>query len=145
MKSAAALPEFQARVNALAPDDTTLAALAAATVRLYAAGGDFTVLHAVTGTHAFRLLQPFITPPELGLRYFWQAVLAAYVSVGAPPIVDPPESDVPTWDESLERARVSLDEHDIKLVDVAHKQAAFYGDPLYRRAAARRMRLIPTG
>jgi hypothetical protein len=22
---------------------------------------------------------PFITPPELGLRYLWQAVLAAYV------------------------------------------------------------------
>jgi hypothetical protein len=142
MKSAAALPEFQAKLNALAPDDTTLAALAAATVRIYADGGNFTALHAVTGTHAFRLLQPFITPPELALRYFWQAVLAAYVSVGAPRVVDPPAGGVPAWSESLGRARASLDEHHIKLVDVAHEQGAFYADPLYRRAAARRLGLI---
>jgi hypothetical protein len=142
MKSAAELPELQAKVNALAPDDTTLAALAAATVRLYVQGDNFTALHAVTGTHAFRLLEPFITSPELGLRYFWQAVLAAYVSVGAPRVVDPRASDLPTWNESLGRARASLDEHKIKLVDVAHEQGAFYADPLYRRAAARRLKLI---
>jgi hypothetical protein len=142
MKSAAELPEFRAKVDALAPDDTTLAALAAATVRIYAGGDNFTALHAVTGTHAFRLLQPFITPPELGLRYLWQAVLAAYVSIGAPRVVDPPASDVPPWNESLERARASLDEHKIKLVDVAREQGSFYADPLYRRAAARRVKLI---
>jgi hypothetical protein len=145
MKSAAELPEFQAKVNALAPDDTTLAALAAATVRIYAEGDNFTALHAVTGTHAFRLLQPFITPPELGLRYLWQAVLAAYVSVGAPRVVDPPATELPTWNESLGRARASLDEHKIKLVDVAHEQGAFYADPVYRRAAARRLKLIQAG
>ncbi|HWO11121.1 MAG TPA: questin oxidase family protein [Polyangiaceae bacterium] len=145
MKAAAELPEFQAKVDALAPDDNTLAALAATTVRIYADSDDFTALHAVTGTHAFRLLQPFIAPPELGLRYFWQAVLAAYVSVGAPRVVDPPASDVPDWNESLGRARASLDEHKIKLVDVAHEQGAFYADPLYRRAAARRLGLLRSG
>jgi hypothetical protein len=145
MKSAAELPELQSKINALAPGDHTLAAIAAATVRIYADGGNFTVLHAVTGTHAYRLLQPFITPPELGLRYFWQAVLAAYVSVGAPRVVDPPAGDVPAWGESLGRARASIDEHHIKLVDVAHEQGAFYADPLYRRAAARRLGLIQGG
>lgn len=146
MKSAADLPEFRAKVDALAPSDTTLAALAAASVRLYADGGDFILLHAVTGTHAYRLLQPFIQPQELGLRYFWQAVLAAYVSTGAPSLVDPPSGNVPAWNESLERARASVDEHDIKLVDVAHQEGAFYGEPLlYRRAAARRMKLIERG
>jgi hypothetical protein len=146
MKSAAELPEFRAKVDALAPSDTTLAALAAATVRLYTDGGDFILLHAVTGTHAYRLLQPFIQPSELGLRYFWQAILAAYVSTGAPSVVDPPAGNVPAWNESLERARASVDEHDIKLVDVAHEEGAFYADPiLYRRAAARRMKLIERG
>jgi hypothetical protein len=145
MKSAAELPEFHEKVNALAPDNTTLAVLAAATVRIYAAGDDFTALHTVTGTHAFRLLLPFITPPELGLRYLWQAVLAAYVSVGAPRVIDPPSSNVPTWSESLALARASLDEHKIKLVDVAHEQDAFYADPVYRRAAARRLKLIQSG
>lgn len=145
LKGAAELPGFRAKLDALAPDDTTLAAIAAATVRVYADGGDFTALHAVTGTHAYRLLQPFITPPELGLRYFWQAVLAAYVSIGAPRIVDPPASDVPSWEESLGLARASLDEHHIKLVDIAHEQGAFYADPLYRRAAARRLGLLERG
>jgi hypothetical protein len=145
MKSAAELPEFRAKVDALAPSDTTLAALAAASVRLYADSGDFILLHAVTGTHAYRLLQPFIHPPELGLRYFWQALVAAYVSTGAPSLVDPPSGSVPAWNESLARARASVEEHDIKLVDVAHQQGAFYGDPVYRRAAARRMGLIERG
>lgn len=143
MKSATEFAGFQAKVAALAPDDTTVAALAAATVRLYAASADdFTALHAVTGTHAFRLLQPFITPPELGLRYFWQALLAAYVSIGAPRVVEPLAGGLPTWSESLGRARESLDEHEIKLVEVAYEQSLFYADPVYRRAAARRLKLI---
>jgi hypothetical protein len=145
MKSAAELPDFHTALNALAPDDNTLAALAAATVRIYADGGNFTALHAVTGTHAFRILQPFITSADLGLRYFWQAVLAAYVSAGAPRVVDPPAGDVPAWNESLGLARSSLDEHHIKLVEVAHEQGAFYADPLYRRAAARRLGLLQSG
>jgi hypothetical protein len=142
MKAASELPEFRAQANALAPDDGTLAALAAASVRLYIQNRDFTALHAVTGTHAYRLLQPFIAPSELGLRYFWQALLAAYVSIGAPSVVEPAASSVPAWNDSVERARASLDEHDIKLVDVAREQGAFYADPLYRRAAARRMGLL---
>lgn len=142
MKSAAELPGFQSKLDALAPDDKTLKSLSAATVRLYADGTDFVVLHTVTGAHALRQLQPFITTPELGLRYFWQAVLAAYVAVGAPRVVDPPAGDVPAWNESLGRARASLDEHKIKLVDVVHEEGAFYGDPVYRRAAARRVKLI---
>jgi hypothetical protein len=60
-------------------------------------------------------------------------------------VVDPPASDVPAWNESLGLARASLDEHHIKLVDVAHEQGAFYADPLYRRAAARRLRSIQSG
>lgn len=145
MKSAAELREFRPIADALAPSDATLAALAAASVRLYIDGGDFTALHAVTGSHAFRLLQPYIPAPELGLRYFWQAQLAAYVSIGAPGVVDPPSARVPSWDDSLERARASTDEHDIKLVDVAHQQGSFYGDPLYRHAAARRLGLLERG
>ena len=145
MKSASQLPGFEAKVSAFAPSDTTVASLAAATVRLYAQRGDFTCLHAVTGTHAFRLLQPFITTPELGLRYLWQAMLAAYVSVGAPRVLTPPVGEVPAWSEIVGRARASLDEHDVKLVEVAREQGAFYSDPFYRRAAARRVELLQGG
>ncbi|HTV17673.1 MAG TPA: questin oxidase family protein [Polyangiaceae bacterium] len=142
MKAASELPAFASVVDALAPSDTTLAALAGANLRLYLVDGDFTALHAVTGTHAYRMLQPFIAPPELGLRYFWQALVAAYISIGAPRVVDPAASEAPAWRESLSRATASLDEHDIKLVDVAREQGAFYNDALYRRAAARRLGLV---
>ena len=142
MKSAAALPGFGAVVDALSPGDATLAAIAASTVRLYAESGDFTALHAVTGTHAYRMLEPYVEPREAGLRYLWQALVAAYVSIGAPRLVEPPAGEPPAWLDSIRAATASLDEHDIKLVDIAREQGAFYGESIYRRAAARRVRLI---
>jgi hypothetical protein len=142
MQAAAALPAFAPLASALNPDDGTLASIAAATVRLYVQSRDFTALHAVTGTHAYRLLRPFIEPPEQGLRYFWQALAAAYISIGAPRMVEPPPGDAPPWNESIQRAIATLDDHDVKLVDVARAEGSFYGGSIYRRAAARRMRLI---
>jgi hypothetical protein len=142
MQSAAAIPEFAPLASALNPDDGTLASIAAATVQLYVQSRDFTALHAVTGTHAYRLLQPFVESPEQGLRYFWQALAAAYVSIGAPRVVEPPSGDVPPWSESIQRMMATLDDHDVKLVDVAREEAAFYGNAIYQRAAARRMGLI---
>lgn len=142
MKTAAALPGFAPIVDTLAPTDGTLPLLAAASVRLYLDKGDFTALHAVTGTHAYRMIEPYVTAPELGLRYLWQAVAAAYVSIGAPRVADPASAEsagAPAWKESLARARQSRDAHDIKLVDIAHQQGLFYGDAVYRRAAALRL------
>ena len=141
-RAAAELPGFTGVVNALRPTETTLARIAALCVRLYAQTGGFTALHTVTGAHAYRLLQPFIEPRELGLRHFWQALVAAYVSVHAPALVEPAALTVPPWAESARRARASLDEHDLKLVDIAREEEQFYKDPIYRRAAARRMRLL---
>ena len=69
-------------------------------------------------------------------------LVAAYVSVHAPALVEPAALTVPPWAESARRARASLDEHDLKLVDIAREEEQFYKDPIYRRAAARRMRLL---
>jgi questin oxidase-like protein len=141
-RAASDLPGFDAIVDALHPTDATLGRIAALSVRLYAQTGNFTLLHAVTGAHAYRLLQPFIEPRELGLRFFWQALVAAYVSVGAPALAEPASITVPPWSESAERARASLEEHDLKLVDIAREEERFYADPIYQRAAARRTRLL---
>jgi hypothetical protein len=141
-RAAAELPPFAGVVDALRPTETTLARIAALCVRLYVQTGDFTVLHTVTGAHAYRMLQPFIEPRELGLRYFWQGLVAGYVSVHAPALLEPASSAVPPWEESARRARASLDDHDLKLVDIAREEEQFYKDPIYRRAAARRMRLL---
>jgi hypothetical protein len=140
MKAAVQEPRFRAAVDGLSPSDSTLASIAAAAVRLYLPNGDFTLLHAVTATHAYRQIMPYVDPRE-GLRYFWQAIAAAYVSVAAPLLEQPPAGEPPAWGPTLERALYSLDEHDLKLVDIAQQESAFYGDPVYQRAAARRLGL----
>jgi hypothetical protein len=142
MKAAVQEPRFRSTVDALSPADTTLARVAAAAVRLYTQSGDFTLLHAVTGAHAYRQLAPYVAPREEGIRHFWQAIAAAYVSTGAPLLEEPRPGALPPWAPTLERARGSLDAHDIKLVDIAHEEGAHYRDPIYQLAAARRVRLI---
>jgi hypothetical protein len=141
MQSAAALPAFAGAVDALAPGDGTLRGIAAAALRLYLLGGDFTALHAVTGTHAFRLLSPHLPQPEQSVRYFWQAIAAVYVSLGAPSLPEPPAT-APAWELSLRKVVTSTDAHDLKLVDIAREEETFYKDALYRRAAGRRMQLL---
>ena len=140
MSTAARLPEFAAAVASLAPERTTLPAIAAATLRLFVATDDFTALHGMTGTHAYRQLEPFVDPRAGGVRYLWQAVVAAYVTMGAP-AVRPPSGAGARWDASLAKARASNDEHDLKLVEIARDEALHYHDPLYERAASRRLAL----
>jgi hypothetical protein len=144
MTAASAAAGFQAAVAALRPEAKTLDLLASTAVKLYVATGDFTALHMVTGAHAYRLLAPHIPAGPEPTRYFWQALVAAYITIGAPRIVDggPGKEAVPPWKAISSKTVASLDEHDIKLVEVAREEEAFYGSPLYRRAAARRMKLI---
>jgi hypothetical protein len=142
MRAAAVSPAFAPAVSSLAVSEATLADLAGASLRLYLQSGDFTALHAVTATHAYRLLAPFIDPAAQGLRYHWQALAAAYVSVGAPALAAPASGQSPPWKATIQKALSSLDDHDLKLVEIAREEESFYQEPLYRRAAARRMRLI---
>ena len=74
-------------------------------------------------------------------RWLWQAIVAAY-TVGTPAIDVVSAPNVPAWDTIIAKARDSLNEHDIKLVDVARDEEAVYGGPWYIHAAARRMRLL---
>jgi questin oxidase-like protein len=144
MRNAAHLPSFADAVNALQPRRDTLAQLAAAAVRLYTSThGDFTALHTVTGTHAFRLLSPFIRASGPGLRYLWQAFVAAYVAIRAPAIVEPVLAEpLPDWPAIVSQVLLSSDAHDLKLVDVAREEGAFYREPIYRHAAALRAHLL---
>jgi hypothetical protein len=144
MRRAAELPAFSEAVAALRPETDTLAKLAAVALRLYTSTrGDFTALHAVTGTHACRLLLPFIRQPAQGVRYLWQALLAAYLALGTPVLEElAPSAPLPDWTTIVKKVLGSTDAHDIKLVDVAREEAAFYREPAYRYAAALRVGLI---
>lgn len=144
MQRAAELEAFPGAVAALAPGSDTLAQLAAVALRLYTStGGDFTALHTLTGAHAFRVLQPYLRASSPGVRYLWQAFVATYVALGTPELRDPEAiTSLPDWPELAAAAARSNDAHDIKLVDSAREEAAFYREPSYRYAAALRLRLI---
>ncbi len=140
MEVAAMRPGFAQAASALRVDESTLTRLADAVIRLYAASGDFTSLHAVTATHAMRLLAPYTQTADL--RWFWQALVAAYVTIGAPAVQPVERADVPAWDAIVTAARVSRDEHDLKLVDIARDEESVYGGPWYRQAAALRLGML---
>jgi questin oxidase-like protein len=144
MQRASELEAFPGAVAALAPGRDTLAQLAAVALRLYTStGGDFTALHTVTGAHAFRVLQPFLRADGPGVRYLWQAFVAAYIALGTPEIVEPTlPATLPVWDEIVAAAVRSNDAHDIKLVDTAREESGVYRDGSYQHAAALRLKLV---
>ena len=105
---------------------------------VYASTGDFTALHAVTSTHAFRVLTPFMADAELALRYHWQALAAAYIGIGTPKIDATAHDAPPPWDEILARAIASEDEHTVKLVETCRQEQLARGGDLYAIVAARK-------
>lgn len=132
---------FAAHAASLDPSQLSLDAIARAVLRAYAASGNFTLLHGVTGIHAFRLLSPFASVPQAALLDLWGAALAAYMGAGAPP----PEGwglkgdDTLDWPGIHARAVRREDEHDIKLAYSCWREWQHRGDDLYRRAASARV------
>lgn len=139
-------PSFAPVVDWLAIDGTTLARCAGASLALFAVTGDFCALHALTGTHWLRLLP---TNGPVLLRYFWQGIAAVYPKMGMPPVASADEvaalriTPCPPWPEITDAAIASDDEHDISLTFSAMQEEAAYGDPAYRRVAARQVGLLP--
>jgi hypothetical protein len=139
--AAVALPDFAACVASVDPAQVDLDAVASAVLRAYAASGDFTLLHGVTGAHAFRLLAPYASDPRAALDDLWLALVAAYLGAGAPPVegwgLD--GSDALDWPAIHARALRCEDEHDIKFAYSCWREWQQRGDDLYRRAASARV------
>jgi hypothetical protein len=148
MRAVAAKPEFRPVVDELAIGPETFGRVREASLALYAGTMDFCALHALTGCHWLRLLQPVTPDPDRALRYFWQAIASLYPKIGFP---DLPTAEMldewrnltcPDW-PAIEAAAVqSDDEHDLSLVFSAREEWKTYGDRLYQVLAARRIRLI---
>ncbi|MEZ5830280.1 MAG: questin oxidase family protein [Dongiaceae bacterium] len=117
--------------------------LARAAGVLYAATGDFTALHAVTGTQAVAVLLPYAQAPKVLLPWLWQGMAAAYVAIGRPAIPDADTIDAwratetPAWPDLLQRAVAEEDEHTVKLCYAALSLGRLTGDRLFRWLAAR--------
>jgi questin oxidase-like protein len=138
MKKATAAGDFAPVAGWLAISSDTPRRLARAALKIYAGTGDFTALHMVTGVHAARVVLPWCEDRELALRCLWQALAAAYLSIGKPPVPEAPMADAPeapAWPTLLARVRELADEHAIKLVYSCWVEDQAYGDPLYRTVA----------
>jgi len=108
--------------------------------QVYASTADFTALHMVTGCHAMRVLHRFL-PPEASSN-FAIAILAAYVTIGRPPLVPPAARALPDDAALAARAVASDDDHDLKLVYSCLREEAEYGSGAHRLAAAVRLGII---
>jgi hypothetical protein len=139
MREAATKPGFDDVVAALAIDDETPAALAAAALRLYLGTGDFTTLHGVTGTHAVRVLAPWTRDEDVVARWHWQWLLSAALTVRDAKLADANDGGAPDWPELLAIATLRHDDHDVKLVDTCREQHEALATPGYRAAAALRL------
>ena len=139
--AAARLPTFADAVEGTDPRQLDLDAIARALLRAYAASGDFTLLHGVTGTHAFRLLAEYTGEREAALHDLWASVVAAYIGTGSPPVEGwgLGGDDALDWPAIHARAVKREDEHDIKLAYSCWREWQHRGDELYRRAASARV------
>lgn len=141
MQAARQRPEFEFLVARVDPALLSLDSLAEAALHAYAATGDFTLLHAVTGTQAARVLAAHAPDAERFLVQSWRAMAAAYLSCGAPRLADDAFAKpcAATWPAILERACAAQDEHDIKCAHACWLEFRRTGDDRYRRAAAARL------
>jgi hypothetical protein len=149
MRQSFSLAGFETASDWLAIDHTVLERCASAAIALFAATQDFCALHAVTGLHWIRVLQPWHNATDEMVRYFWAGVagLMNEMRFPVPPLPDTLERwrslPCPEWPEIFQAACQSFDEHDLSLTFSCAQEEAACHDPLYRRAAARRLGMIP--
>jgi hypothetical protein len=106
-------------------------------IAAYAGREDFTILHTVTGCHAFRLLLAFAGDEQLALRHLWQAVLVAYLTTVDPDKEPGPPTALLATDEIRARACASLNDHVIKICYTSLCEHREYGDDRYLAVASR--------
>jgi hypothetical protein len=130
-----ALPAFNDYRSSIA--HVALPDLAKIAARIFIATGDFVALHLVTACHAARVLEPFLLPSALDVLA--NAMLAAYVAIGRPPLATTLFDD----DTDLASpAAKSDDDHDLKLVYCCLQEEVHYKSGLHRTAAAVRLGLV---
>jgi hypothetical protein len=130
--------------RSLVESSAVLAQLAEIALQLYWQTGNFTVLHMVTGSRAAALVAQQL-PSEWQAQWqtlMWQAVAAAYITVGAPALrsLRWPDATGLDWQRVLPLALASLDDHVIKLVHCCWRERDI--SPRYLAVAARAVGLL---
>jgi len=143
MQWVASHDDFRNATPLLAVDHSTPKRLADAALALYATTDDFTALHGVTGMEAIARVRPYAEDVERFDRASFQALAAAYLTIGAPPIWSGDRleemASTTSMDPIAVRSRASLsdDEHVAKLVFTASRLYDTSHNSLYRAVAER--------
>lgn len=117
-----------------------------AALKIYESSRDnFTALHFVTASHAFRIIAGHLENSSRELAFLFQGICAAYLTIKCPKVEssNPIASKLPSWNEILEKARVSTKDHVIKLTYTAHQEFDFYKNYEYQLIAAKKVGLLP--
>ena len=153
MAGASARPAFarcvaagQPTVSTEAQVEQSLRSLAELAATLYAASGNFTVLHLVTSAHAMRELLPWLDEADrpAALGNYWAAYVAGCAASRLDLTVVVPAAAATAaaqprrpWPELVARAVASDDDHLIKIVDVCREEEHQHGGSLWQAAASR--------
>jgi hypothetical protein len=131
-----------AEIASVVPSVDAIDDLALAAAGAFAATGNFTALHLMTATFAFRELSRALGPTEQMMPAFWSAYVAATIVAGVVPslhaaALDPLRSTSDSWDALLERAVQQDDDHVIKATYTAWRLSDEIDDPVFATAAMR--------
>lgn len=120
------------------PRDITLESIARFCLESYRQHQNFTLLHTITGCHAFRILTPYVDDMENALRILWQGIVMAFMSTGLSFINAQSgiEPTTMTWQEILNAACRNDDVHVIKLVYSCWQESEVWKSDDYKQVAA---------
>ncbi|TDR79701.1 questin oxidase family protein [Paludibacterium purpuratum] len=140
LRTVAAEPTFARTLPPVPLTGDLPLALMRAAAAAYAASGNFTILHLMTGSYAASILRPLL-PSAQQARLddaMWRAACAGWVAAGTPlPPVEPPETPPIDWHTLTSAAIQTADDHVVKLTYVCRQMAARDTQGLYAQAVLR--------
>lgn len=125
--------------SVIQPETIDLLTLRQFVLKAFYLCNDFTLLHTVTGCHAFSIILPFLHDEEHALRELWKAILTAYLSTGLgykDETVDLKQDEY-CFDVIRNEALKTEDSHIIKLVYSCYCEYQKCNNPLYYAVAYR--------
>lgn len=133
MEIIAELEQFQTICSQVRIGEDAYKLIAPLVLALFLQTQDFTALHAVTSTHAFRIVSRYLAEDVSIARDLFIALAAAYVSIRAPKVEGLDANlQVGSWDQLAQKAIGSDDDHIPKIVFscqqefLANKNAAYF-------------------
>jgi hypothetical protein len=132
----AARPDFPRVAAGLLVDPETPSELARIAAGIYARTCDFTVLHAITSSHAMTVLAALQPDPIVAVRWFSIAFAGALCAAQSVDLTEPEPEERRPWPEIITAAVASDDDHLPKLVYSCRALDDAMPDPRFRAAAA---------